>query len=198
MILGFAHLMVGVVWDGFDTHYNVTSSNLKWPFMRRRATNHKIAFLNGGLVPIEMVCHDTGLVNERSKIRVEGHKYLHVLANDASVERDFFSRIGNAEGNLIRVRSQIKQWNIDIYVKEHGSGPALSAPIDPPLDLAGYAALAFFSNDVENDRNMLVDNGGRCETELFEVNIGGKRSTVCLLRSPEGVIVELVQVHRRS
>lgn len=192
MILGFAHVTVGVEWYNWPNEVRgVPSSPLKWVFTANRPKYHDLVVGQGGIVPIEMVNYDTGLEHHPSRIRVMGEAYLHVLARNRDVELAFLSKLGVVEGRLVAVRSQIKRWCVDIYVDERES-----APLNPPIDIYGYSALAFYSSNLVDDRQMMIDSGGRDATPIFDVMVGRRKFDVCMMRSYEGTAIELLSVRQ--
>jgi hypothetical protein len=98
-----------------------------------------------------------------------------------------FDWVSGPSGGTLRITG-LPNWELSIlpFVEP-------DAPIDPPLDIAGYAAIAFYSSDVEADRDHLLKHGGRTPTEPFTVELDRKMKIV-MLRSPEGTIIELIQV----
>ena len=192
MILGFSHVVVGCFFStSFNAHSGVPSSSEKWPFMQRKAKSHDLVVDMPGVVPIELVKHDTGLVPAKPKIKVAGRGYIEVYAQDKWEEMDFMSMFGAIEDDLIAVRSPITNWKVNIGVVH-----VPDAPLDPPLDLEGCAALAFYSSDVEADLDGMVDRGCELRSSPFAVQVGGRNLLIALGRSPDGTIIELVQVRK--
>lgn len=206
MILGFAHLTVGAAdpaaavsrwtqagWTVTERHPDVPSAKEKWRLTARRPELHELIIL-AGEPAIEIVAHETGSVAAPSRLAF-GLEGLGILARDPSGERRFFTEgLGFADlgGERLVFNSQFPQWRVSIAVL-----PSADAPLDPPLDLEGLTCLAFYSTNPEGDGARLIAAGGREATEPFDVELGERRMTVRMLRSPEGTIIELVKVKRR-
>lgn len=191
MILGFAHVAIGCVWNGgFSTNYRVPSSEKKWGLLRNKPKFHDLVVnMPSRLVPIELVNYDTGLVKGKSRIRIKRQNHIQICARNVDDELTFFSCLGSISDSKITINSKIKQWETNIRLRYDEL-----APIDPPLDIEGYQALAFYVTDIDSDMDRLIDAGGRDETGLFPLFINGKHFEIGMLRSPEGTIIELIKV----
>jgi hypothetical protein len=191
MILGFAHITKNVRTE-LSGDVGIPSAPEKWPLMTRQAKRHRISMQGGQTGPtIELVEYDTGAPVERwGRLYVVNDNPV-VYAQDTFKEAQFFcDGLGfkiSGRGT-IELASQMPQWGVCVKIQHHQHGDA-----DPPLDIAGYAALAFYSSDVEADRDHLLKHGGRTPTEPFTVELDRKMKIV-MLRSPEGTIIELIQV----
>jgi hypothetical protein len=191
MILGFAHITKNRIGVAQSPRLFIPSAPEKWPLMARRASAHRIIFQpSWSDVPEETIEYDTGIVTEKGRLGV-GLDRILCLARDANAEALFFR---DALGFLVddfgklTLGSMVRSWRIRLAIAVDED-----APLHPPLDIAGYAALAFYSSDVEADRDHLLKHGGRTPTEPFTVEIDRKMKIV-MLRSPEGTIIELIQV----
>lgn len=190
MILGFAHVARNIMVE-LRPGVGIPNAPEKWPLMARRATSHRLTLVNGkGWFPFELVEYDTGFVEQDSRLTAGLNKVIS-LARDPSTEREFLrGGLGFQIGSeaTLELASRLPQWSVRVAVDLDSS-----APIDPPLDIAGYAALAFYSTDVEADRDHLLKHGGRTPTEPFTVKLD-REMKIVMLRSPEGTIIELIQV----
>jgi hypothetical protein len=190
MILGFAHITRNVR-NGTLQVDPVPSAPEKWPLMSRQATSHRIGF-EGPTRQIELVEYDTDLIERRSRLGLLTTA-VSMGIRSLMTECSFFSGglgfdwVSGPSGGTLRITG-LPNWELSIlpFVEP-------DAPIDPPLDIAGYAAIAFYSSDVEADRDHLLKHGGRTPTEPFTVELDRKMKIV-MLRSPEGTIIELIQV----
>jgi hypothetical protein len=187
MILGFAHITRNRPEQGLLAIPNAPE---KWPLMTRQAAWHWLALRRNGIVQ-EVVEYDTGLVDRPGRLDV-GDQVIRLSARDEHAEIGWFrDGLGfDAEGApFMQFRSQLPHWGVNIVVERDES-----APLDPPLDIHGYAALAFYSNDVEADRDHLLKHGGRTPTDPFTVKVSDREMKIIMLRSPEGTIIELIEV----
>ena len=191
MILGFAHITKNVPVE-LLAGIGVPSASEKWPLMARKAKRHRISMEGGQTGPtVEFIEYDTGApVVRHGRLYVVNDNPV-VYAQDTFEEAQFFcdglgfKTIGRG---IIELASQVPQWGVCVKIQHHPG-----ADIDPPLDIAGYAALAFYSSDVEADRDHLLKHGGRTPTEPFTVKLD-REMKIVMLRSPEGTIIELIQV----
>lgn len=166
----------------------VTSNRLKWGLTKNKPTYHHIVVGAGKLVPLELVQYDTGFAIGKSRISVQGSSYINVMARNKDHEMVFLSRLGIVEYGMVRVKSVTPRMCVDILVRQDNN-----APIDPPLDISGYQALAFYTAHIASDLDKLADAGGKDSTPIFSAKVGVNEFDVCMIRSPEGTIVELIQ-----
>lgn len=207
MILGFAHLTVHTAstdtvvkrltslgWKFVDAYRDVVSAPEKWPLMAMRASRHDLILLNGPIA-LEVVSHDTGCVDQPPRIMLdETEPDIRLLAHDIESEKKFIvDGLGFHEANNGRLEfsSPIPQWHVSLSIQSTEDAPA-----DPPLDLAGPSCLAFYSTNPQLDAQRLEAIGCRDCTPLFEIELSGRHMSVLMLRSPSGVILELIKVNK--
>ena len=207
MILGFAHLTATTAdaaemcrrWTarGWTERYaapGVASAEQKWPLMAGRARLHDLHMLDGRFA-VEVVAHDTGAVAGDGRIRYRetaDGEALAIVSRNAEREAAFFAEALSfmAVGrNRVVLRSRFPQWSIALDVIED-----VAAPLDPPLDLEGFSCIAFYSTDVMADAARIARHGGRDAIAPFDVSVRDRRLRVLMLRSPEGTIIEMIQI----
>jgi hypothetical protein len=192
LILGFAHISIGVAWGGESTYPFVVNSVLKWPFMHYEADSHSIHLLNGGAIPLELVRYDTGFCKGRSRLGVVGKSHIMIKAGDTKSEIDFLLGLGGAiDGGEVAIDGLYEKWDVRIRVV-----PVDVPVFNPYLDIVGYQSIAFYSSNIHVDRDALIAAGGQDATIVFPVDLGRKTMNVCMMRSPEGTIVELVGINK--
>jgi hypothetical protein len=206
MILGFAHITKN------DAEFApslrcppIRNAPEKWPLMERRPIAHCIKFGLGKLrLPVEVVSYDTGALHAPGRlgaqmIQLGGMKEegrVRIAARDVDAETSWFCDALGFEcttrnkryGHDIRLTRPVTHWGVWAAIR---SDP--EAPIDPPLDIADFAALAFYSSNVEADRDRAITAGGRDPTDPFTVKLD-REMKIIMLRSPEGTIIELIEV----
>jgi hypothetical protein len=190
MILGFAHITKNV----FDQRPGSALPNApeKWPLMRNPASTYWLRLPRSDNAPQEeIISYDSDLVAQESRLGLFGTA-IAMRVHDLDTEYRFFiPGLGFvAELGKLYLSSAVEHWRVRVLT---WVDPDPFTPIDPPLDIEGYAALAFYSSDVEADRDHLLKHGGRTPTEPFTVELDRKMKIV-MLRSPEGTIIELIQV----
>lgn len=196
MILGFAHVTRNVR-SGTLQVPPIASASEKWPLMARHATSHRL-FMEGPQPGplVELVEYDTGVVERAGSIEEQQGRIgivgasLVMRMQDRDAEYGFFIRgLGFVpEVGRLFLSSAVKYWQVRILAWIDPD-----APLDPPLDIAGYAALAFYSSDLVADLKTALVNGGRLCTQPFTVKLD-REMRIVMLRSPEGTIIELIQV----
>jgi hypothetical protein len=207
MILGFAHLtyctdridqiVERLEQEGFllnSIHRMVPSSFAKWPLMARPARMHDLALMKGPLA-IEIVGHDTGSDQSPAVLGCDvGSRAINLRVRDAFIEREFMSRAlpCKSEDDSIEVHGAFPGWSASLRIAEDSSAPLL-----PPLDVEGFSCLAFYSNNLVEDCQRLVALGARHATEEFGITLDRRDLSIVMLRSPGGIIIELVRVKRQ-
>ena len=191
MILGFAHITRNINPPPYVGGVEVPNAPEKWRLMQHKAKWHRLAFHSNRGLNEETVTYDTEAVTGNGCRLFSCKGEVRVDARDPCGEvgwltSNFGFRVG--ENGILHLVRPMPQWCVKVLVRRDAS-----APIDPPLDVAGYAAIAFYSSDVEADRDRLVAAGGRTPTEPFRVTID-REMKIIMLRSPEGTIIELIEV----
>lgn len=82
-------------------------------------------------------------------------------------------------------RSIRPNWSVELILAERRS-PIASMPM---LDDEGATCLAFLSTDIGADLSRINHE----RTNIFELDVAGKRLSIALLRGPSGEIIELIQ-----
>ena len=190
MILGFAHITRNRPFT--DGGFLIANAPEKWPLMAMPAKAHRLLFPHDRIRE-ETVEYDTGVVDQPGRIEVDSSGIIWLLSQDRERERRFWCdalgfRPHEDSGEIIRLVSPVPVWSVTLNVIKEPS-----APLDPPLDIAGYAALAFYSSNVEADRDRAIAAGGRTPTDPFTVKLD-REMKIIMLRSPEGTIIELIEV----
>ncbi|MEQ8822825.1 MAG: hypothetical protein RIC14_00450 [Filomicrobium sp.] len=213
MIIGFAHLTVAASdanaevakwiaagWEPNETFEGIASAEEKLPLLHGQARRHDLVLLRGKPT-VEIVAHDTGVCPGQGPYRLAANGVIGALARNVEKEAEFYCRgLGfvlvdleettNAARRL-ELRSRFPNWCVSLELE---NDPA--APIDPPLDCAGFPCLAFYSTDLAGDLDRLLSCGGRDPTNRFELILGNRRVSVHMLRSPQGAIIELAKIQR--
>lgn len=207
MIIGFAHLILSTAatdsavgqwcakgWNEqfYDRH--VANPAEKWPLMAGRAEFHDIRLL-GGPVNVEMVAHDTGTVGRPARLLfAPGDEMPAMRVRDAAAESAFFVEalgFSAQEGGVLAMTSKFPQWSLRLRLTEDSD-----APLDPPLDLEGISCIAFYASSLDRDVSRLQGLGGRAATDPFAITVNDRTFRIVMLRSPEGTIIELIQLER--
>jgi hypothetical protein len=205
MIPGFAHFIyntanaakalerwLGGGWSEQFFARSVANPAEKWPLMSKKAAFHDIHLLSGP-VAVEVVEHDMGTVDGAARLRFEpGDDMPEIRVRNMEEEAAFFvDALGftSPASGLLEMNSRFPQWSLKLKVTED---PA--AALDPPLDLEGLSCIAFYTTNLENDIARLLDRGGRDKTDTFSFTINDRDLRIAMLRSPEGTIIELIQI----
>lgn len=205
MILGFSHLTHATAaadracaywlergWRAEWSAPDVVSAPEKWPLMRRRAMRHDLHML-AGPVRIEVIAHDSGSTQEPGRLSVSAQGgVVEIATRDPAREARFFReamRFVEGEDDVLSFSGRMPSWSVSVR-------PVLNprAPVDPPLDLEGVASLAFLSTAPAAEAEAMAALGARDVGTPFRIAVNGRALTVVMLRSPEGVPIELVKI----
>ena len=206
MIIGFAHICLNTasvteaVTPLIEQGYKISgkfiavpSASEKWSLLSRPATRHDLILLEGPL-PIEVVKHDTSTYGKDSNLNItEDYSSLVLSARDEVSEQAFMTLLGFqplADGSL-KLKSQFSQWSVQLKFSAKARAAA-----DPMLDVDGFSCLAFYSTDPIEDGERLKAAGARDITNAFSIVLGKRSMSIIMLRSPEGIIIELIKVLR--
>ena len=207
MILGFSHLIHATAdaetaiaywsrrgWTRAWDAPGIPSAPEKWPLMACPAEEHDLHLLDGP-VRIEVVAHDTGTAKGIERIRLsEDRAIVELTTDDPDLERRFFReglRFGGDTDDVSTFSGRLPGWSLSVR-------PVLVAEAEEtPLDLEGLSCLAFLSTAPEEDAEALRAHGARDATGSFGITVNGRRLRVLMLRSPTGILIELVKVEAK-
>ena len=202
MILGFAHVAyssadpeaaISLFNRDIDRRYEgVASHPAKGILLANAAKTHDLILLKGQPT-IEVVSHDTGTIAGPETIGLDGSTIVLRVA-DPGRERAFLKAgfAAREEEDALLIPGVFPTWQATLKLHRSAQSPAGS-----PLDIDGFSCVAFYSSDLEQDRKRLLELGGHHQTEIFDVTLNGRRLDILMLRSPNGIIIELVKVARR-
>jgi hypothetical protein len=74
--------------------------------------------------------------------------------------------------------------------------PAACGTAFTMLDDSGPNAIALLSTDIASDCNLAMNAGATDLTHPFTLTVNKKPLKIALLRSPEGLMIELIQLQR--
>jgi hypothetical protein len=204
MILGFAHLAVNVddleaaetVWkaEGYARtamHLDAPNHPSKHRFLTNYHPLHDLMLLSGsGLWPLELTRHgqtytaNTQLEWNSDAIRV-------TVPDPAPLHRLLVNGLGFCEdnGDLV-LNSRLLAWSCRLRLEA-----GISSPVS--LEAAGPSCLAFYSNRISEDAQILIGLGATDYTNEFELALGGRDMTIAMLRAPGGPLIELINPRKK-
>jgi hypothetical protein len=207
MILGFAHVGCNVadvlvaekqwVAAGYTRkwHYpDVINHPLKAPFGAGKCKTHSILLLeHPERLAVELTCHGKpNSISNRFEMG-EGKRSIDLLTSNVETESNFFSDgLGFEPCSLLNLEftSVVPAWSCQLNLIE--------GEYAEPTQLLGdgFGCIAFYTNDLKEDARRMVSAGGSSPSGSFEVLVGERYLTVSLLRSPTGIIIELINPGR--
>lgn len=201
MILGFAHLAINVVnidesakdWSklGYTTvakYRGIQNPPSKRNFSERYQKKHDLFLLKGdNLWPLELTHHGiTQGVNEQLK----WSKRLITISvpNPAFTEQLLLEGFGfrKEENNELYRKSFIPDWSCRLKVEKKLTELTR-------MDAAGPTCLAFYSNRIDEDVNILKNLGVIDYTGIFDVKLGDSDMSIAMMRIPDGPILEFIK-----
>lgn len=218
MIVGFSHLTEYYspiqegceMWKqiGFSLKFleKVENHPEKRPFLRKWVDAHQLAFMQKlGDLSVELVDYgSTPKKAPRSYQREkEGGQWtstFQLLTSDVAATQQFWMEgLGlehierkTPELEVQHLRHRGKSLWTAIDLKIYGS-KEVDSGFPMYMDDPGINCLSFVTTDMEEDFRNLERQGGTEISGSFQLQLGGKRMNVGLVRSPTKEIVELLQ-----
>jgi hypothetical protein len=208
MILGFAHLAFSTA--DADTavaafgrrgltigaaYRKVPSNPAKAPLLGRPAASHDLILLSGSIA-VEVVSHDTGTAPGRAKLDLESDdRTIALRVRRVAREREFLTEslgcVAGEDGATLAVRGPFPGWRATLRLVEDAEAPEM-----PVLDIDWFSCLGFYSTNLQEDMARLLETGARHATKAFNVKLGDREMEILMLRSPDGIVIELIKVIR--
>lgn len=215
MILGIDHIAQSAIdlraeisaWEGRGytcafISEEVANNGGKEALLETYEPDHDIAYLrspNGGIA-VELTRHGTNFGAVPSPISFEDGGTIAISVADVAREAEFlkeafrFRAEEESEGGAtLRLETPVPNWCCTIELAR-----ASAANPSYRLDAPGFTCLAFLSSDIEADAAKAEAAGGQERLPVFEISIDAKPLKVTLLRSPNGIIFELIQILKTS
>ena len=89
--------------------------------------------------------------------------------------------------------SPVPAWRLNLVLAEDDETDK-----EVMLDQAGFPCLGLLSSNVEEDANKAHSAGGRDFTQLFTMQINQKAMKLIMFRTPEGKLVELIELDKQG
>ncbi|MDP7191472.1 MAG: hypothetical protein QF553_06375 [Alphaproteobacteria bacterium] len=89
--------------------------------------------------------------------------------------------------------SPVPAWRLDLVLAEDEE-----IYEEAMLDQAGFPCLGLLSSNVEEDANRAHNAGGHDFTQLFTMRINQKAMKLIMFRTPEGKLVELIELDKQG
>lgn len=100
-------------------------------------------------------------------------------------------RAVNGQPQMLAHASPVPRWNWQLQVMPAACGTAFTM-----LDDSGPNAIALLSTDIASDCNLAMNAGATDLTPPFTLTVNKKPLKLALLRSPEGLMIELIEIQR--
>ena len=143
-------------------------------------------------------CYDIEVINHySSENKIQDRIILHenniveitVPAGKLNSEYQFWQALGlSKNGNSISLKRPISAWQITLDFKESSDPLA-----EQMLDLNGITSIAFITKSIESCMRRINDSLS-WKSETFKLKVNGKSLSIILVKSPTGLIIELIEV----
>lgn len=154
---------------------------------------HNIGLFKSKNVHVSIEVTDHGIFSDNEKGPYENHLDKVVLkTSDIQKEKKFWKNAmkfkGTDTSNQIEFKSILSKWSIMLELQE-------DKRITPCyLNSEGHTCLAFVSNDVTKDLEVMKYNGAYDICGPFKLVVNQKEIKIVLARSVNGALIELIQV----
>jgi len=164
----------------------------KKKFISSWSEDHKLMLLSSENKPsIELTEYQQKSILKNNQIKINKSVITLKISNIDLFLKIFTNALGfhRAENNLIFLKGLMKKWDCKIKFEPGKSNPSF-------LDSIGPSCLAFFSSNLEDDSNKLISFGAQYCTRKFNIFLGDKKIDIILIRLPEGIIIELLNIKK--
>ncbi len=206
MILGFAHLTENTgdianaekLWlsQGYQRsawHKGVPNHASKAAFTSQYEPTHDLMLLSGeGLWPLELTFH--GNVDGNNKQIFWSKDHITLSVPDVRTVSDILQKalgFSIAVEGIYSFTSRFPNWNCRIRLEQSNAKPVT-------LDASGATALAFYTNRIIDDAEMIVSFGATHFSGIFELQVGDRDMLIALARLPGGPLIELIEPKRKK
>lgn len=205
MIIGFSHF----IWNASNTEeviglltkkgYSLDFSDVgilnhpsKKTLLRDYNQSHDIHMLrHPDFYDIEVIDHFSGEHKVQDRILLQRDDMVEIVVpkGKKNSECQFWEDLGLKRfGDNVSLKRPVPAWQVDIEVTE--SSRALT---EQQLDLNGITSIAFITKNIEACMNRVRDRLSWA-SDVFKLEVNGKPLSISLVKSPTGIIVELIEV----
>jgi len=205
VILGFAHLSVNVddldlaetEWLGRGYVRQAVFRKIPNPpgkqlYRDPHPAVHDLMLLGGeGLWPIELTCH--GVTAGKNSVLHWTREVIEIYCADPVAAAKFLvAGLGfrQMENGWLVSESLVKGWSCRLEIKKADVPPA-------SLNASGATCLAFYCTRPNIDAEVLMKLGASDYTGVFDLKVGDRDMSIAMLRTPFGILLELINPRTR-
>lgn len=106
-------------------------------------------------------------------------------------------QVGEGDGNTagawrhLRFAAPVPAWSLDILLHKPSREPGPYF-----LDSPGFPCLALLTNGIEQDRDTALRSGVHEASDIFSLDVKGRRLRLVILRTNDGTLIELIEIQR--
>jgi len=205
MIIGFSHLIFNtlqveeVISDLVNKGYSLDFSEIglpNHPYKKRLLGDynetHDIHLLrHKDNYDVEIINHYSSSKTVQDRLHLDGDKIVTVtIPNDKrAIETEFWTSLGlKVNRGGVYLKRPVPAWDIEIQFVE--SSASLTKQT---LDLSGFTSIAFITKNIKRCKELVSDKTSWV-SETFSLEVNGNSLSIALMKSPTGVIIELIEI----
>jgi hypothetical protein len=171
---------------------SLVNTDIKKIYLKNNHESHSIYFYqNDNWVNVEVILYDKVL--KGNCYTMNSQNYFSYLTSDVSLSKMFWSQFNFQffNDNLIDSKMVFK----DLFGKKDFFIEPIFSDNVPcvSLDTEGYSCLTFVSNNIDEDRRRLLDNGYKC-SKCSELKVKGNEIRFFFVEGPCGELVEIISL----
>lgn len=204
MIVGFSHLVVNsgdITKDAnllLEQEYShvfsetgLENNPVKKPLLTHYSSEHDLhLFCSLHGCNVELINHYSDCRNVQNRIFFQ-RKVVSLLLSEGEMEMEmrFWELLGlkNA-GTTAFLKRPVPAWNLELNFTE-----VSHKLVEQKLDLFGVTSIAFIVKNIEK-LILKLDGITPWMSELFSLTVDGNKLSIAFLKTPSGIIVELIEV----
>ncbi|AIU68111.1 hypothetical protein ABF162_14715 [Vibrio coralliilyticus] len=205
MIVGFSHLIFNtpkvetVINDLKNQGYQIDFSELglpnhtnKKPLLKFYSEKHDIHLLRHEThYDVEVLNHYSETSEVQNRLFNDKDKVVSIIipTGKQPSESEFWANLGfKVNDGGVYLKRPVPAWDIEIQFTESSA-----TLVEQKLDLNGFTSIAFITKNLQACKQLVMESASWI-SDTFSLEVNGKSLSIALMKSPTGIIIELIEV----
>lgn len=205
MIIGFSHFIENTLYPeetikrllskGYSSDFSdvgVLNHPVKKVLLKEYNDHHDLHMLrHTDCYDIEVIDHYSSENKIQDRIVLHENNIVEITVPEGTLnlEYQFWQDLGlSKNGNSFSLKRPVPAWQVILDFKE-GSEPLA----EQMLDLNGITSIAFITKSIDSCMRR-INESLSWKSEIFKLEVNGKKLSIILVKSPTGLIIELIEV----